>query len=126
MKKLQTITAILLAIPMIVFGSNYFLKLFPLPEGDGSPGAQILDAMRAGGLMSLIAFSHVAAGVLLVVPRTRFLGALMQLTMTLGITSFHLTMNRAGLAMAIVLLLLNLGALADPTRLRDLVEPAWP
>lgn len=126
MKKLQLITAILLAIPMIVFGSNYFLHVFPLPAGDPTPGAQLLEAMRAGGLMSLVAFSHVVAGVLLVVPRTRFLGALLQLPMTLGITSFHLTMEKGGLVMAAVLLLLNLGALADLARLRSLVEPARP
>jgi len=122
MKKLQLITALLLALPLIIFGSNYFLHLFPLPAGNGGAGDRLLQAMRDGGLMSLVAFSHVVAGVLLVVPRTRFLGALLQLPMTIGICSFHLTMEPAGVPMAAVLLLLNLGALADPPRLRALVQ----
>ena len=122
MNKIRTISAILLAIPLIVFGSNYFLHLFPLPPGDGSAGTQLIQAMRDGGLMAAIAFSHVVAGVLLVVPRTRFLGGLLQLPMSLGIVAFHLTMLPAGLTIAIPLLLLNLGAIADLPRLRALVE----
>ena len=123
MKKIPMICAVLLGIPMFVFGSNYFLHFFALPP-DPSPGGQFLQAMRDGGLMSLVAFSHVVAGVLLFVPRTRFLGALLQLPMTLGITSFHLTMLHAGIPMAAVLLLLNLGALYEPPRLRALIDPA--
>lgn len=120
--KLRLASAVLLALPLLVFGSNYFLHLFALPPGDGSAGAKLLDAMREGGLMSAVAFSHVAAGALLLVPRTRFLGALLQLPMSLGIVAFHATMQPAGLAVGLVLLLLNAGALADRDRLLQLVE----
>lgn len=122
MNKIRTVSTILLAIPLIVFGSNYFLHLFPLPPGDGSSGAQLIQAMRDGGLMAAIALSHVVAGILLVVPRTRFLGGLLQLPMSLGIVAFHITMLPAGLAVAIPLLLLNLGVIADLARLCSLVE----
>jgi hypothetical protein len=123
MQKLRLVCAVLLALPLVVFGSNYFLHLFPLPQSD-DVGSRLLQAMRDGGLMSMVAFSHVVAGVLLLVPRTRFLGALLQLPMTIGIVAFHLTMQPAGLAMGAILLLLNLGALADPPRVRALVEKA--
>jgi len=121
MNKIRLISAVLLALPLIVFGSNYFLHLMPLPPGDGSPGAQLLEAMRTGGLMAPLAFSHVLVGVLLGVPRTRFVGALLQLPITLGIVAFHATLLPAGLGMGLVLLLLNLGALAEPSRWRALM-----
>ena len=122
MNWVRTASAVLLALPLIVFGGNYFVHLFPLPPGDDSAGAQLLQAMRDGGLMAATAFSHVMVGVLLVVPRTRFLGALLQLPISIGIVSFHVTMLPAGIVVAALLLLFNLGAIADPSRLRSLIE----
>ncbi len=123
MNKLRMAAALLLGIPLVVFGANYFVHLFALPSGD-SAGARLLQAMRDGGLMGPVAFSHVVAGAALVVPRARFLGALLQLPMTLGIVSFHATMEPGGLVMAVPLLLLNLAALAEPRRLRALIDPS--
>jgi putative oxidoreductase len=117
----RLICAYLLAIPLIIFGANYFLHIFPLPPGDGSPGAALLQAMRDGHLMGFVAFSHVVAGVLLAVPQTRFLGAMLQLPMTIGIVSFHLAMQQSGLVMAIPMLILNVVAAFEPDRLRALL-----
>jgi putative oxidoreductase len=122
MRLAQTICAILLAIPLIIFGANYFLHVFPLPPGDGSPGANLLQAMRDGHFMAFVAFSHVVAGVLLAVPQTRFLGAILQLPMTIGIVSFHISMQPSGLVMAIPMLLLNCVAGFEPERLRALLR----
>jgi putative oxidoreductase len=122
MNKLRVVCAVLLALPFLVFGANYFIHIFPMPAGDGSAGAQLLQAMREGGLMSALAFSHVVVGVLLLVPRTRFLGAILQLPISIGIVAFHFTMQPAGLLMGSLLLLLNLAVLADPLRWRCLVD----
>ncbi|HKQ67805.1 MAG TPA: hypothetical protein VJT73_00625 [Polyangiaceae bacterium] len=112
----------MLALPLLIFGSNYFFHIFPLPTGDANEGQRLLQAMRDGGLMTAVAFSHVVAGVMLVVPRTRFAGALLQLPMSLGITAFHVTMLPSGLVMAVPMLLLNLGALVDRVRLEGLIK----
>ena len=120
MKHVRTVCAILLAIPMLVFGGNYFLKLFALPEGDGSAGAELLQSMRDGGLMAVIAASHVLVGVLLLPPRTRFFAGVMQLPMSIGIVSFHATMLPAGLGVAIAMLVLNLGVISSD-RLKSLM-----
>lgn len=122
MRAFRAICAWILALPLLIFGSNYFLHFFPLPAGNSDDGQRLLQAMRDGGLMTAIAFSHVVAGAMLVVPRTRFAGALLQLPMTIGITAFHVTMLPSGLLLAIPMLLLNLGALADATRLQNLVR----
>ena len=122
MRNLRALCAWLLVAGLIVFGGNYFVQVFPLPEGDGGEGDLLLQAMRDGGLMAFIAFSHVVVGVLLILPRTRFVGGLLQLPMSIGILSFHIAMLPAGIGSAVVMLLLNLGALADAPRLRDLVD----
>src|SRR5262245_10337528 len=124
MKYVRLVSAALLAVPSIVFGGNYFLRLFRLPALGASTGGQLLQAMRDGRLMAAIALSHVVAGGLLVLPRTRVLGALLQLPMTIGMAAFHATMLPAGLGMAAVLLLLNLAALWDGPRLRSLLASA--
>jgi putative oxidoreductase len=124
MNIVRAVSAVLLALPLLVFGGNYFLHVFELPTGDGLAGDQLLQAMRAGGLMSAVAISHIVVGALLLIPRTRFLGALLQLPVSIGIVAFHVTMMPAGLVTAVPLLLLNLGALADWPRLRSLVDNA--
>jgi len=78
--------------------------------------------MRAGGLMAPIAASHVLIGLLLLIPRTRFAAALLQLPMTLGILAFHVTMLPEGTPIAVVMLALNSVVLAQRTRLRALLD----
>ena len=122
MKYIKPISAILLALPLIIFGSNYFLHLFPLPPGDGSIGSELLQMLRDGGLMTYVALSHVVIGILLLVPRTRTLGALLQLPITLGMVAFHATMLPAGLGLVLFFLLLNIAVLADKGKVLQLVE----
>ncbi len=121
MSKARIACALLLALPLIVFGGNYFVGAFELPEGDGQSGDQLLAAMRVGGLMTWVAVSHVLIGILLIAPRTRFVAALLQLPVTLGMVAFHATMLPAGVALAGFLLILNLIVVLDPQRLRSLL-----
>ena len=120
MNLVRTIAAVLLALPFLIFGLNYFLHFFAMPAGGDSPGDRLLVAMREGGLMKYIAFSHVVAAILMLYPGTRFLGALLQLPMVIGIMSFHLSMLPSGVGMAAILLVLNVIVLADPTKWRCL------
>ena len=120
--KLRWIAAILLALPLLIFGGNYFLQFFSLPEGDGSAGSELLVAMRAGGLMAAVAASHVVIGILLLVGKTRFLAGLLQLPMTLGMVAFHATMLSPGLGLVLGFLVLNLIVVADADRWRVLLE----
>jgi len=119
--RIRVVAAVLFALPLIVFGANDFIHVFTLPPGDGSDGAQLLQAMRDGGLMTAIAASHVLVGALLLIPRTRFAAALAQISITLGIVAFHATMLPAGLGFALAMLTLNVLVLTDPCRLRSLV-----
>jgi len=123
MNKIRMTSAWLLGIPLIIFGANYFVHAFDLPAGGGSSGERLLESMRDGGLMAAIAASHVLIGVMLLVPRMRFMGALLQLPMSIGITAFHATMLPEGLVVALVMLVLNVFAL-DITRARLMLADA--
>lgn len=121
MKKLNLIAAILLALPLIIFGSNYFLDFLPFPDtADGNLGFEILKLMRDGGLMVFIALTHIILGILLLIPKTRFFAALMHLPLTIGIVCFHLTLEPMGLVVGLILLLLNLLAAYDKVKLAAL------
>jgi hypothetical protein len=122
MNKVRLVAAVLLSLPLIVFGANGLLEFFSLPAGDGLEGDQLLQALRAGGLMPVIALSHVVVGLGLLVPRARFAAALLQLPISLGILAFHATMLPAGNGMALGMLVLNLLALSDASRLRELLR----
>ena len=120
MNKLRLASAWLLALPLIVFGGNAFAQLFEMPESEPSPGVDLLQAMHDGGLMTAIAASHVLIGLMLLLPRSRFAAGLLQLPLSIGMVAFHATMLPEGLAMAGVLLALNLLVIADGARLRSL------
>ena len=121
MNKVRMVCAILLALPLDVFGANYLVELFPMPDPpDDGPGSQLLLDMRAGGLMVWISISHVVVGAMLPLPQLRFLGALLQFPITLGILAFHATMLPAGLGPAIGMTVLNGIVLLDGPRLRAL------
>lgn len=122
MNKVRLLAAILLALPLGVFGANYFAGWFDVPTDD-SAGGQLLQAMRDGGLMSAIAVSHVLVAILLLVPRTRFIAAILQLPMTIGIAAFHATMLPEGNGIAFILLTFNLLILLEPVRWRTLLAP---
>lgn len=89
MNKIRFVAAVLLAIPLLVFGGSYYIHLFPFPPANGQPGIVLLHLMREGGLTYPITFSQVPAGVFLLLPRPRFLAALLQLPMTTGIVAFR-------------------------------------
>lgn len=122
MRKARKIAAVLLALILIVFGANFFLELFELPPPrDEHPGDQLLLAMRNGGLMAWVSLSHVLVGALLLLPRARFLGALLQAPISLGILAFHASMQPEGLGPAVVMLALNGLVLWEPARWREVL-----
>ena len=110
-----------LSIPLLGSAANHVLQLIEPPAGDEFLGAEMWRLMREGGLFAWVVLGHVVTGILLLTPRWRFIGALLQLPITLGIAAFNLTMFPPGITPALIMLALNLIALADPVALRALV-----
>lgn len=121
MKNLYLVATVLLALPLIVFGSNYFLNFIQAPD-DTSLGMEMLNIMREGGLMKFVALSHILVGLLLLYPKTRYAAALVQLPISLGIVLFHLTMMPAGTGLGVALLLFNIIILSNKESCERLLE----
>ncbi|MBT8233408.1 MAG: hypothetical protein HKO66_05750 [Saprospiraceae bacterium] len=93
MKKLNVIGAFLLAIPLIVFGSNYFIDMIPKPPDDGSIGLDMLETMRSGGMMVYVALGHIIIGLMLIFKKTRYVASILQLPISLAIVFFNYQCN---------------------------------
>lgn len=124
MRHLQATSAILLSVPLIGSAANHAFSWVKPPMSDGSHGAQMWELIRSGGLMNWLAVGHLLLGILLLVPRTRFVAGVMQLPITIGIVAFNVTMFPAGVALAIGMLAVNLGVVLSPRDLRRLLAPA--
>jgi hypothetical protein len=83
---------------------------------------QAIAGIRNSVLGALMAFSHIVPALLILIPLTCYLDLLLQLPMSIGILSFNMCLRYCAVPVAIVLLVLNLIALADPPRLRALLS----
>jgi hypothetical protein len=124
MRSLQAVSAVLLSVPLIGSAANHAFKWVNPPMNDGSRGAEMWELIRDGGLMDWLAVGHLLLGILLLVPRTRFAAGVMQLPITIGIVAFNVTMFPAGVALAIGMLVVNLGVVLKPRDLRRLLAPS--
>ncbi|MFM8365764.1 MAG: hypothetical protein ACKOAS_11520 [Verrucomicrobiota bacterium] len=87
---LNRITAALLGLAFVVFGSNFFLKFMPVPQPpEGSPAAMFLGGMFASGLLAFVKVLEIAGGVIVAIPATRNLGLLVLGPIIINIFAFH-------------------------------------
>jgi hypothetical protein len=126
MRRVQTISALLLSVPLVGSAANHAFKWVKPPMSDSSRGAQMWELIRDGGLMDWLAIGHLVLGILLLVPRTRFAAGLMQLPITIGIVAFNVTMFPRGVPLAIGMLAVNLGVVLWPRELRRLLAIGRP
>jgi hypothetical protein len=73
--------------------------------------------------MDWLAAGHLAIGVVLLVPRTRFTAGLLQLPITLGIVAFNTTMYPRGVPLALGMLAVNLAVVLRPRDLHRIAPP---
>jgi len=87
---LNRLTAALLGLVFIVFGSNFFLHFIPIPKPpEGSPAAMFMGGMFASGLLAFVKILEIAGGVLVAIPATRNLGLLILGPIIVNIFAFH-------------------------------------
>ncbi|MDG1492016.1 MAG: hypothetical protein P8R43_08990 [Planctomycetota bacterium] len=120
MSRVRVLACTGLSLPLLGSAANHVLQVIEPPAGDGLLGTEMWRLMREGGLFVWVVLGHLVTGVMLLIPRWRFVGALIQLPITLGIAAFNLTMFPPGVIPALIMVALNLIALADPVALRAL------
>ena len=90
MKYLNRITAALLGLVFVVFGTNFFLKFISIPQQpEGSPAVMFMGGMFVSGMLVFVKVLEILGGVLLAIPATRNLGLLVLGPIIVNIFAFH-------------------------------------
>lgn len=104
MKIVKTILFSLFGLMLINSGLNKFLNYLPVPEG--LPEELMKDStamMEVSWLMPLVGLAELVAGLLILITRTRALGALVAFPVMVGMLLTHLTVAQDGIPMALVI-----------------------
>lgn len=114
MKIVKTILFSLFGLLLLNSGLNKFLNYMPVPEGLPEALTKDNDAFaEISWLMPLVGFAEVLGGLLILVPRTRALGALVVFPVMAGVLLTHLTVAPGGLVMALILWAILLWIIID-------------
>lgn len=113
MKIVKTIFFVLFALMFINAGLDKFLHYMPMPEMT----PEMKPVFEAFGTLSwltpLTGIIELVAGILILFPKTRALGAIMILPVMIGILCHNATFMPSGLLIAGVLFLINLWMIGD-------------
>jgi len=113
MKILKNILFILFGLAFIFFGAAKFINIFPVPEMTEEQLSIAQAMMKLKWLTPLVGCMEILGGLLVVLPKTRALGAVILLPILIGIFLHHSTLDPSGAPMAAVLLILDAWIIAD-------------
>ncbi len=103
-KTILLVLSVLLGLFLVNAGLNKFFNYMPVPEN--MPEAVVKDGMammEIVWLMPLIAWAEIIGGLLLAIPKTRALGALVVFPVMVGILLTHIFVAPDGLLIAIIM-----------------------
>jgi uncharacterized membrane protein YphA (DoxX/SURF4 family) len=102
--KILFVLALLFGLMFINAGLNKFLNYMPMPEKLPDKMLKAMAAfMEIGWLFPLVGLAEILGGLLIIIPKTRALGALIILPVMVGITLTNIVQDSSGLPMVIVL-----------------------
>lgn len=111
--KILMVLCVLFGLGMIVFGANKLVPFMPMPELTEQQKTLFGAFGTIKWLMPLIGIVEIIGGLLIAIPKTRALGAIVILPVMVGIIVHHLTFDPAGLAVPAVFAIINLWAIID-------------
>ena len=121
--KLFTGIRLLLGVFVLVFGLNKFLNFLPMGEMSEAAGTYFAGMMSTKTL-TLVALVEILAGLALILNKFGALMSVILMSVSVNAVLFHLTLEPASSAGALVLLLLNILVLIGyKDRLAGLLKP---
>ncbi|MDA0357310.1 MAG: DoxX family membrane protein [Bacteroidetes bacterium] len=112
MKKFSNILSFPFGLFMLNAGLNKFLNYMPMPDDMSDAMKAFMEALLSvGWLVPLIAVVEIVAGLMILFPKTRLAGALAMLPISVGILLTNTITDTSGLAIGIVVFVLNIGIL---------------
>jgi uncharacterized membrane protein YphA (DoxX/SURF4 family) len=106
--KILFVVSLLFGLMMINGGLNKFLHYMPLPEMPEAATKLMTAFIESGWIMPLIAVVEIIAGILIIIPKTRALAAIMIFPVVIGIVLIHIFQDPANMILGFVFLLINL------------------
>jgi uncharacterized membrane protein YphA (DoxX/SURF4 family) len=102
--KLLFVLAFLFGLMFINAGLNKFFNYMSMPEKLPEKMVKAFGAfMEIGWLMPLVGIAEIIGGLLIIIPRTRALGALIVFPVMVGIILTNIVQDKTGLPFAIIL-----------------------
>lgn len=99
--KITFVLSLLFGLMFINAGLNKFLNYMPMPENLPEKMMKAMNAfMEIGWLMPLVGAVEVLGGLLIIIPKTRALGALMIFPIMVGIVLTNIVQDTSGLPIA--------------------------
>jgi putative oxidoreductase len=111
--KILTVLCALFGLGMIVFGANKLFPFMPMPELTEQQKTIYGAFGTIKWIMPLVAVVEIVGGLLMAIPKTRALGAIIILPVVVGILVHHFTFDMPGIAVPAVFGLINFWAIAD-------------
>jgi putative oxidoreductase len=103
-KKILFVLSLLFGLMFINGGLNKFFNYMPMPENAPAEGMKDWGAMmEISWLMPLVAIAEIIGGILIIIPKTRALGAIIIFPVMVGILLTHLLVDTSNLPVALVL-----------------------
>lgn len=106
--KILFVVSLLFGLMMINGGLNKFLNYMPMPEMPEAATKLMTGLIESIWIMPLVAVVEIIAGILIIIPKTRALAAIMIFPITIGITLVHIFQDPANMILGFVFLLINL------------------
>lgn len=95
-KKIENTAAILLGMLMLTFGINKFSGFIAVEPPSDPTAQQFMGAMFSSYLFVVVAIAEITGGILLLIPRFRFAGWLIQGVIIFNIVAFHIAHDFIG------------------------------
>lgn len=102
--KILFVVSVLFGLMFINAGLNKFLNYMPVPENLPEKMMKAMTAiMELSWLLPLIGVAEIVGGLLIIIPKTRALGALVIFPVMVGITLTNIVQDSSGLPLVAVL-----------------------
>lgn len=103
-QKILLVASILFGLLFVLMGFNKFLEFIPIPPDLPEASKKAMEAfMSISWLMPLVGVAEIIGGLLIMIPKTRTLGALVMVPLMVGILLHNIVVDRSGLPMVVVL-----------------------
>ena len=106
--KVSMVIRILLALVLLVFGTNKFFHFLPAPEGMSADAGAYFTALTSVKLLILIPIVEILTGLALLFNKWGALMALILMSVSVNAVLYHVTLDIGNIGPAAALLVLNL------------------